>query len=51
MQELHRAGRNRNFSLAGCTQGLTCTGNQHKAVPLHELGLDLTRGLGGGVWL
>ena len=51
MQELHRAGRNRDFSLGGCTQGLTGTGNQHKAVRLHELGLGLTKGLGGRVWL
>ena len=33
VQKFHRAGVNRDSTLGECTQGLMCTGTQHKAVP------------------
>ena len=42
-----QTGGHRDPTLGGCTQSLTCTGTQGKAVTPWEPGLDLTAGLGG----
>lgn len=46
-QEFHRTRGNRDSTFAGCTQVLTCTGTQSKAVIPLEPVPDLSTGLGG----
>ena len=47
LQEFHRNGGNRDFTLKVHTQNLTCTGPRAKAVIWQKPGLDLSAGLGG----